>query len=425
MYPLSLPTLLKNRIRVTKYLNKNIYLFIKKIMTTPEDCGHEQGTDHDDPPPGQEVGVGPAPRPPPAEVRPWAGDGAGLISVGWERVVVLGPRKLWLFYLGVDELPLAQGVLCASEGFSHSAIVLDDGRALTCGTNDRGELGRHTLPLHDPYRRYYASVTGINNAIGVACGTHSTIVVMGDGSAVGFGANNSGQLGIGAEYVGRRDVLAPGRQVRGGVAIVAVALGEFHTLFLMADGTVAVAGSFNGGPVNSIPVTVDGIGNVISIAAGDKHNAVVTADGRVATWGDNELNVLGHDVEELDRPTFIEGINDAQSVACGKYMTAIVHGDGRVSVCGDNDDDDEEMPSSYLGLGDDTVRAVTFQVIPGLRDVTAVSISAADRYEDCFVLALHRNGEVSIFGNKRRLLPDLDGEISIPEKIERFNAFRV
>jgi alpha-tubulin suppressor-like RCC1 family protein len=165
------------------------------------------------------------------------------------------------------------------------------------------------------------------------------------------------------------------------------------------------------------PVLVAGLENVISIAAGEAHNAVVTADGRVATWGTNTSGQLGRNSDEENEaiPTFLDDINDAESVACGNYMTAIVHQNGTVSTFG------EGGPS--LGLGEGIWRQNTPERIPGLENVVAVSISTGNEYH-CFVLALHRDGRISIFGNGRRLLEGLGPQIFNPLVVEEFDALR-
>jgi hypothetical protein len=323
---------------------KRFVFLLKKTMTTPE------GTPHDEPPPGQEVEVGPAP-PPPAPEAPrhyWAGDGEGLISAGPCHAVVLGPAKVWYLSGGITEQAIEGEVICVSQGGDHIASVLNDGRVLTCGSNDNGQLGRPAPPEGDTVFR---PIPGINNAIGVACGYNSTIVVMRDGSAVAFGENRHGEF-------------RSWRRVRR----------------------------------SDIPVLVEGVENVISIGAGKTHNAIVTADGRVATWGENDFGQLGRDGRPEDIPR-----------------------NGRVSVCGGGTEGDS--PSYFLGLGDGVVRQDIPAMIPELENVSAVSISTGDDY-DCFVLALHFDGSVSIFGNGAVLLDHLGLEISRPEVIEGFNALR-
>jgi alpha-tubulin suppressor-like RCC1 family protein len=228
--------------------------------------------------------------------------------------------------------------------------------------NAGGQLGRRTGIIPDPN---WAPVPGIDNATGVACGHHSTIVVLKNGNAVAFGSNLQGELGIPPHrHLNRDGTIFP---VRLHHNIIAVTFGFAHTLWLLGDGTVVISGLFLDALYGVPPAVVEGLENVISIAAGTTHNAVVTADRRVATWGENTSGQLGRGYGDEAIPTFLHGINDAHSVACGEFMTAIVHQNGTVSTFGEG--------GPALGLGEEIQRQDTPERIPGLENVIAVSVS--------------------------------------------------
>ena len=69
--------------------------------------------------------------------------------------------------------------------------------------------------------------------------------------------------------------------------VIQIAVGPYHTVALLADGSVACWGSNGDGQCN-VP---SGIGTpenpVASVAAGGYHAVAVLADGSVACWGSN------------------------------------------------------------------------------------------------------------------------------------------
>jgi alpha-tubulin suppressor-like RCC1 family protein len=370
------------------------------------------------------AGMRQRPRPPPH----WGGDGAGLVAAGERGAILSGPRKIFDLTQAISKYCVEYEVRCVAAGDQHRAVVLMNGTVLTYGSNDAGQLGRVSLTPAEADGP--AEIPGLTNAIGVACGRRSTIVVTEEGKAIAFGENLHGELGIGgdADAPPRATLLRTlGTHVQCDEHIIAVACGSNHTLFLLEGGRIAISGLFIG-PPNRVPVILEGIGGIVSIAAGDTHNAVVSEDGRVATWGENDYGQLGQEessdddeADDVDNPTFLLGITDAVSVACGDFMTAIVHQNGDVSVCGGRESRDEE-PSRFLGLGEAVSRVMRPRKIPSLSNIVAISVSTGDQ-ESCFVVALKLTGNVFVFGNGSFLLNDLGQHISTPEIIAGFNTF--
>ena len=69
---------------------------------------------------------------------------------------------------------------------------------------------------------------------------------------------------------------------------VQISSGPYHTVTLLADGSVACSG-YNYYCQCDVPSCIGTLANpVASIAAGYYHTVAVLADGSVACWGDND-----------------------------------------------------------------------------------------------------------------------------------------
>jgi len=146
-------------------------------------------------------------------------------------------------------------------GGAHSCALLDDGSVKCWGGNEVGQLG-----LGDSVSRgNEASMMGDalpavdlgsgRSALRIVAGTEHTCALIDDGSAKCWGANLSGQLGLGDQRA-RGD--EPGEM---GDALSAVDLGS-----------------------NS---------SVLALSAGRSHTCVLLDDRRIKCWGENYYGELG------------------------------------------------------------------------------------------------------------------------------------
>jgi hypothetical protein len=65
--------------------------------------------------------------------------------------------------------------------------------------------------------------------------------------------------------------------------VVAIAAGDYHSLAVQADGTVAAWGDDSQGQ-SDVPL---GLTNVVAVSGGGAHSLALTADGTVVAWGAN------------------------------------------------------------------------------------------------------------------------------------------
>ena len=222
-------------------------------------------------------------------------------------------------------------------GDFHTLVLRHDGRALSCGLNDSGRLGRPVdgataaggaaeaegaagesgdaaaaaaaAPCSDtfgalPLHAAVASQSDAFAVVAVAAGGAHTAVVCADGSVYTCGRGECGQLGHGAEPADlvalqpRRIAALKQHRIR------RAALGQVHSLFLTSLGTPFACGSGGYGRLGLgarancyAPQMVESLGGeaVVQISAGERHSSFVTEGGAVFLCGDDGDGALGLD----------------------------------------------------------------------------------------------------------------------------------
>lgn len=185
--------------------------------------------------------------------------------------------------------------------------------------------------------------TNLTSVSALAGGSVHTLALQGDGTVVGWGLNNGGQLNI---PVGLANV----------VGLWAVG---YENLALKSDGTVVSWG--NVPAINAVPV---GLSSVVQLALGAQHALALKANGTVVAWGSNSNG-------ETSVPAGLTGVI---AIAAGISHSLALKVDGTVVVWGSN---------SY---GQSTVPA-------GLAPVAAI-VASADHS-----VVLKRDGTVAEWGN--------------------------
>lgn len=178
-----------------------------------------------------------------------------------------------------------------SSTFAHTVVLKKDGSLWAWGDNQCGALGTgDTRESVNPVK-VNVSPLGKRKVVQIATRWGETYLLADDGTVWYSG-----------EYNIRRDGcvdpphLVPTRLDKID-NVKAIALGQFHELFLKKDGSVWASGYgvAAAAPLMTVPTGLGKImDDVAEIAGGQLHSIVLKKDGTVWTWGENDLGQLGN-----------------------------------------------------------------------------------------------------------------------------------
>ncbi len=200
--------------------------------------------------------------------------------------------------------------LVASAAAASRASAETGTAALTWGENFHTQLG---AGYKDNWEAAPVSVLGLTNIAGVAAAYKFSLAVLGDGTVMGWGGNDYGQLGNGT----REDAVLPTPVINLSEATAVSAAGT-HSLALVSGKTVYAWGSneygeLGNGELNpnerinkkgekektmvgsgsTEPRLVPELTGVIAIVSGGGSNYALLEDGAVMAWGRNDVGQLG------------------------------------------------------------------------------------------------------------------------------------
>ena len=178
--------------------------------------------------------------------------------------------------------------------------------------------------------------------------------------------------------------------------VVAIAVGNAHSLALKNDGTVwgwgfnidgELGDGTNADRLWDAPAQVLNLSGITAVAAGQNHSLAIKNDRTVWAWGWNPRGALG-DGTETDRNTPVQVINlsGAKAIAAGGYHSLALKSDGTVWAWGAND-------RGQLGDGT-TIQRPAPVPVPNLSGVAGIAGSADADY----TLALKGDGTVWAWG---------------------------
>jgi alpha-tubulin suppressor-like RCC1 family protein len=254
--------------------------------------------------------------------------------------------------------------------------------------------------------------------IKIATGESHSLAIRSDGSVIGWGRNNRGQIGGAFTSDTFSDVNLSN--------VVAVTAGQFHSVALLSNGTVMAWGSNVNGKLGNgsttlistpNPVVVNNLTDVISIAAGWEHTLALKSDGTVLSWGENDNGELGDGTQtNRNQPVFVTGISDVIAIDGGAFHSIALKSDGTVWTWGLNHE-------GQLGDGSNAQSLVPIQV-SGLSDITAIAAGsshnmALDSSGRLFTWGFNGNGEV---GNLTRTNVVTPQQVNVPGPVVRISA---
>src|SRR6266571_1915854 len=296
-------------------------------------------------------------------------------------------------------------VVTIAAGGTHSLAVKADGSAWGWGQNTYGQVGNGTTATSQTVP---VAVTNLANVLGIGAGQYHSLALLTDGTIAGWGRGDYGEVGNGATEatVNSQPIAVNGL---GGVELTV----ENHSLMVKNDGTVWAFG-YNGfgelgdgSLVNrSKPVAVKNQFETIAASAGGSHSLAVKLDGSVWTWGGNTSGQLG-DTTTANRlvPVAVSSLSGITTVAAGAQHSLALQSNGRVSSWGAN---------SLGQLGDSSqVNRLNPVSVSGLSSVSVVAAGSQHS------LALLTNRTVSAWGG------NVSGQLGDGTQMIRLSAVSV
>jgi len=325
-------------------------------------------------------------------------------------VNMLGDHLEWID-IGTTAAGAVRKAVALAPAFQSICVLGDDGVVKCWGTNRTGELGLGAIS--DP-RSCVPEEMGNAGLVSlpapaVAIGgrkEHACALLM-NGSVTCWGANESGQLGVGdrAARLGPSEPLA----FESGFSPQRLVLGEDHGCAIATDKRVKCWGNDELGQLGP-PATGDVLAPgpdlrlrgapVDAVAAGDDHTCAILTGGALKCWGRNSEGQLGLG-DIINRGDQGGQMGDAlpavdlgsgaiaTAVATGSAHTCAVRGDGSVTCWGAGD-------TGQLGQGTPGFAFAPPPPIALPADATAVSAGAD------FSCALLTDGRVLCWGDGAR-----------------------
>jgi alpha-tubulin suppressor-like RCC1 family protein len=225
---------------------------------------------------------------------------------------------------------LYRGILQASAGSFHTAIVLSDGTVKCWGA---GATGPSTYPnLGQAF-----PPANLTDAIQVSAGAFHTIALRANGLVQCWGAGSA--AAIDPATVGFAQSVVPPTATE----VVEISAGGYHSMVRKVDGSVVcwgagqtTAGSFPNYGQSIVPIDLI----ATRIAAGGLHSVAIRPDTTVVCWGSNIK-------QQCNVPLGLTGVID---IAAGSDHTVALKGDGTVVCWGWNTFGQSTVPAGLQGV---------------------------------------------------------------------------
>jgi len=179
--------------------------------------------------------------------------------------------------LAVDQAGLLAGktVIAVAAGRAHSLVLCSDGTLAAWGNNTYGQLGT-TGAANGVVAVDQTGVLAGKTVIAVAAGDYFSLVLCSDGTLAAWGYNGDGELGNNSTTDSRVPVAVSMAGVLSGKMVVAVAAGSYHSLALCSDGTAVAWGYNTSGQLGDGSTTTRDVPVQVN-TAGVLHNKIVIA----------------------------------------------------------------------------------------------------------------------------------------------------
>lgn len=319
-------------------------------------------------------------------------------------------------------------VIGVATGSAYSCALLSNGIVKCWGINSSGQLGNGT----NTNSNTPILVSGINNAISVTAGGNTSCVLISDSSVKCWGNNWFGQLGNGTNTDSNTPVLVS--ELNNAANSSTVGFGFFAlTCASLSNRSIKCWGANRSGQLgigsnsefgncffgdvgyscSRIPVDVSGISNAIHVSSGGAYACAILSDNTIKCWGSNGRGQLGvgtntgpeicgrfassHACSSV--PVSVAGINNATIISTGLYHSCVVLSDRTAKCWGENN-------SGQLGIGTDSgpetcldiyTSPISCSTVPVIVSGIDSAVGISNGYShSCVVLS---NGSVKCWGN--------------------------
>ena len=306
---------------------------------------------------------------------------------------------------------LTSGVSSIVAGEYHTcALIAVDGSVKCWGANAIGQLGdRSGMDQTSPVNVLSSSGNPLTGVVSINAGRGHTCAMLSDGTALCWGQNNSGQLGVGNTFNTNIPsfVLASSiSQISAGGAHTCLVQFNTHEIKCSGQNTYGQLGDHTTGHSN-IPVAVFGISTGVQVATGLSHSCGILSNSKLYCWGQNSRGQLGDNGSNTDSsvPVAVANLgNDVTKVTAGGvtvgHTCAIYGATNDLSCWGAGD-------YGQLGdsLGTDTNAPTGVNGISSVLDVSAGGTHTCAVDSSCHVMcwgsnASHQIGDGSAVANR-------------------------
>ncbi len=319
-----------------------------------------------------------------------------------QEVVALLPNGASISFLATGTPPALPVRRTIAAGGTHSCSLAGDGTAICWGGNETGQLGDGSTG-----RRGSVRVAAPEPLATLSAGISHTCGIGVSGAAYCWGTNAGGQLGDGSQSARAQPI-----RVNTGVRLTRVVAGMAHSCALDASGALFCWGQNTYGQLgdgtrttHSAPVRAGGARTFRSVTVGWAHTCALTAGGTAMCWGRNSQGELG-DGSTTDRsqPTAVAGEASFTALAAGSSHTCGLRSDGAVMCWGQN-------TNGQLGTGDSQRKTSPAAVVSDERfgAVTAGGVHTCGLTRDGVALCWGRNtyGQLGDGTTEDRMRPTL------------------
>ena len=256
-------------------------------------------------------------------------------------------------------------------------FVLKNGSIMSCGENDNNELGRngkrsllHRIDALETFQIHEASA-----------GTGFITLVCEDGKLISWGKNEMGQLCNAT----REEKTRPRVNTSISEACLQVSCGGTHGIALTRSGRVVTWGGNRWGQLGDGQLTSTTKLTfplqlrhrpVVSVTCGENHNLVMTIGGNVFAWGENSHGQLGlGDTTNRLRPEQIKSLKSmgATKIVAGKNHSLVITQAALLLTFGSNN-------HGQCGVDSEVKIQPYPMVVERLRELRTVDVSAGSAH---------------------------------------------